>query len=428
MATPVPSPAQQQQPPNKRTRRRPPPPTHHSSSRRISNLQKSSLQIQLENATESPGGTKKILHIVQTTASDHEIQVLNQSQWTPLVGAIFRFGKNTTNKNGNSLKSEQELIHLIVKCHERGLSINSGGWFGEHYHRPLVLAAYFGYHSAVRTMLLECGALVDLADGEGRTAWFASFENPVYSGGKSKRCFRDCDRRTAEVLWEMGVTCDLAVWKKQKQQYQQQQQQRVGDADESSPNNNNIGTLCYMNGDSCNGSVMLRALINKNVEVVKFLCQRGGIVTDRDFLELHRRGQMKLKDGSVLSYAVTHLVPMVKLLLAGGFNGVDHAAASGGDKDDCNKNKKSGNTMSTTEINGNSWHQSLDWSFPPTWKLGVIFCRNCGLPAEIFKHHVEPFFRRDWFYTNEQLEGPIPARLGASMGELVGSSQHLQWV
>ena len=63
-----------------------------------------------------------------------------------------------------------------------------------------------------------------------------------------------------------------------------------------------------------------------------------------------------------------------------------------------------------------------------TWKLGVIFCQNCGLPAKKFKYHVEPFFQRDWFYTNEKIEGPIPAWLGASMGELVGSSRHLQWV
>ena len=48
-----------------------------------------------------------------------------------------------------------------------------------------------------------------------------------------------------------------------------------------------------------------------------------------------------------------------------------------------------------------SWNEEIDWSFPPTWKVAVILCRNCGLPEDIFRN-VVPFLSRDWFYTKEQ--------------------------
>ena len=130
--------------------------THHQH-------QSSALQIQLENAYESPNGISKILHIIQSVASNDDIVELNRNNWTPLVGAIFRLAKNTT-RNGNSNESVEQLLQLIRVCHERGILVNSGAWFGEHYHRPLIVAAYYGYHSAVR-LLIEMGALPDLGDG-----------------------------------------------------------------------------------------------------------------------------------------------------------------------------------------------------------------------------------------------------------------------
>ncbi|KAL7467718.1 hypothetical protein ACHAXS_007955 [Conticribra weissflogii] len=374
--------------PSKRTHRR-----FHLSYRpycrgMLATYEKSALQLRLENSIESPGGAKKILHIIQNQATRDEIQSLNQSEWTPLVGAIFRFGKNTTLKKGNSMQSEKELVALIQVCCEKGLSLNSGGWFGEHYHRPLVLAAYYGYHEAVKTML-DLGALPDLADGEGRTAWFAAFENPVYSGGVSHN-FRECDRQTAQMLCDMGaVTADLGKWKRTLL--------------------SSKGSLSYMNGDSCNGSVMLRAIVNKNLDVVTFLCQNGGVVTDRDFLELHKKDQVK-----------SRLSPVIKCVLSNDF-GVFNCS-----KDPCQISRANADALGSHDVD--SWNQSNDFSFPPTWKLGVVFSRNCGLPVDIFKAHVIPFLSRDWFYTEEQLRGPIPARFGAAFLNLVGFSRDLNWL
>ncbi|KAL7529315.1 hypothetical protein ACHAXR_002893 [Thalassiosira sp. AJA248-18] len=316
----------------------------------IGRQQKSALQLHFESAIESPGGISKILHLVQN-ADAHDIRELNTAQWTPLVGAIFRFGKNTT-KNGNSAESQEQLVQLVRACHQRGISMNSGAWFGQHYHHPLMVAAFYGYHAAVR-LLVELGALPDLGDGEGRNALFAAFQNPVVTGGN--HCLRECDKCTVRVLLDLGVvTNDLGLWKR-------------------SPK----GSLCYINGDSSGGSVMLRALTNKNVDVVCFLsnAQVGGVITDRDYLELRHRGQLKSRK---------QLIQRVK-----------------------------------------SWHTQIDWSFPPTWKVGVILCQNCGLPPDIFRSYVVPFLDRDCFYTH--FNGRLPL-LGPSSGERVGSCRQLEWM
>ena len=49
-----------------------------------------------------------------------------------------------------------------------------------------------------------------------------------------------------------------------------------------------------------------------------------------------------------------------------------------------------------------SWNESIDWSFPPTWKVAVKLCQNCGLPQDIFRENVLPFLSRGWFFTQEQ--------------------------
>ena len=129
---------------------------------------KSSLQYYLERVLESPGGIAKVLHLVQA-ATDRDVDEVNASRWTPLVGAIFLLGKNTTAK-GNSAESEERLLQLVLACHRRGISLNSGAWFGGDYHRPLTVAAYYGYSSAVR-LLVELGALLDLRNGKGQNVF-----------------------------------------------------------------------------------------------------------------------------------------------------------------------------------------------------------------------------------------------------------------
>ena len=327
--------------------------THHQH-------QSSAIQIQLENATESPNGISKILHIVQSVASNDDIVELNRNNWTPLVGAIFRLAKNTT-RNGNSDESVEQLLQLIRVCHERGILVNSGALFGEHYHRPLIVAAYYGYHSAVR-LLIEMGALPDLGDGEGRSVWFAALQNPMASGATHR--LRECDRQTAQILLDMNVvTNDLGLWRR------------------ASPK----GSICYMNCDSSIGSVMVRAIQNKNTSVVKFLVNAGGCITDRDYLIL----STKHKDVS------PKLLRMVMEV-----NNVTVKAAK-------------------------SWTEQIDWSFPPIWKVTVKLCQNCGMPSDIFHSYVVPFLSRNWFYPNDKC---LPPLLGPSLGEKVGLCRQQRWM
>ena len=95
---------------------------------------KTQLQLKCERAIEAPGGISKVLHLIEN-ASEAEISALNEDQYTPLVGCIFRLGKNTTRK-GNSLQSQQQLDELILSLHRRKLSVNSGAQFGARFHRP----------------------------------------------------------------------------------------------------------------------------------------------------------------------------------------------------------------------------------------------------------------------------------------------------
>jgi predicted nucleic acid-binding Zn ribbon protein len=166
----------------------------------------SSLQLQLERAIDSPGGIARTVHLINSRATkDREIEELNQQNWSPLVKAIFRFGCRTT-KKGNTTASEEQLDHLIRVCRQRGISMNSGAYFGGQFHRPLIVAAYYGYYSAVQ-LLIELGALPNLRDGIGRNVLFAALENPTDSG---KHYLRECDKRTAQILVDLGVL--LLIW------------------------------------------------------------------------------------------------------------------------------------------------------------------------------------------------------------------------
>eukprot|EP00804_Cyclotella_cryptica_P014169 CCRYP_005600-RA/>CCRYP_005600-RA protein AED:0.09 eAED:0.09 QI:0/-1/0/1/-1/1/1/0/348 len=323
------------------------------------------LQCKLERATDSPGGIQKIFHLIHK-ASNNDIHLLNEHQWTPLVGAIFRLGKNTT-RHGNSPTSEQELIDLIEVSHQRGLSLNSKGFFAQHVHRPITIAAYFGFHRGVRRML-QLGALPDLTDGEGKTAWHNSFQNPCATGSA---VFRECDRLTATALLDEGVvTSDLRVWRLRNSGSQR-------------------GTVCHVNVESLVESPLYHAVENRRLDVVKFIVDKGGTISDRGFLIFHFRGkkrrflEMAIKVGSLPPKQHVHL-----------------------------------NSLRTNK----DWSfPSEYWSYPPTWKVGVILCQNCGLPPDIFEMKVVPFLAHDWFFTKHQLtqktyeELKLPLRQSASL-------------
>lgn len=315
------------------------------------------LQRLLESATNSPGGIHKIFTLMQNASCD-EIKLLNKHQWSPLVGAIFRLGKNTT-RQGNKSQAEQQLIDIICVCHQRQLSLDSGAYFAEHFHRPLSIAAYFGFYSSVR-QLLEFGALIDMTDGEGKTAWHTAFDNPCSTSLNA--LFRECDAQTANVLLEFGViVANVKVWKAR--------------------NASRVGSVCYVSAESKIGSPLYRALINTRFDVVRFLVDNCGFISDREYLILHRRGDVKRL-----------LIRMVNKL------------------------------VQTLERESNSDSidpKYLQWSFPPTWKAGVELGNDCwelcGLPPNMFQSRVVPFLDRDWFFTNDRLkEEELPARQCAS--------------
>jgi len=229
------------------------------------------------------------------------------------------------------------------------------------------VSAYYGFSDAVKLMI-ELGALPDFGDGEGRNVWFAAMENPVASGKRHR--LRGCDEQTVQILINMGVvTPSLQVWRSCQK-----------------------GTICYMNGDSSRGSPLLRAISTQNTSTISLLQRLGAHITDRDYLELHRRGKV------------------------------------GGRKNNVFKSR--------------IWSPENDWTFPPTYKVATAVCRNLGLPREIF-NLVKTFCGRDWFYTSRQL-GMEERRkdnsmmvmytdyrhplLGPSLFETFGASKELNWL
>jgi len=304
---------------------------------------KTQLQLKCELAIEAPGGISKVLHLIEN-ASEAEISALNEDQYTPLVGCIFRLGKNTTRK-GNSLQSQQQLDELILSLHRRKLSVNSGAQFGARFHRPLIVAAYYGYYSAVR-LLLQQGSLPDLRDGEDRNVLHAAFHNPAGSSS----VLRECDRKVAEILWDMNaVTSDWKKWRIVKDE--------------------GPGRLCYIGSLRHNKSVIYSSIDDKCLSTMKLIVEKGGIITDKDFLMITTYKKLK------------RFLSMVACLESNtSLNTPSHAKALQRIK---------------------SWNKSIDWSFPPTWKVAVNLCQNCGLPQDIFRENVVPFLSRDWFFTEE---------------------------
>eukprot|EP00985_Skeletonema_marinoi_P011595 scaffold5518_cov93-Skeletonema_marinoi.AAC.2 len=317
--------------------------------------QLSQLQLQCELAIQAPGGVSKVLHLIEG-ASDDDIKLLNEALYTPLVGCIFRLGKNTT-RNGNSTQSQLQLDELIEVCYRRNLSVHSGATFGECFHRPIIVAAYYGYYSAVR-LLLQQGALPDLRDGDGKNVFYAAFQNPT-----GRNTLRECDKQVADTLWDMGaVTCDLGEWRKMNQ--------------------SQFGCVSYSNYGSAGGSsphrsVMYQSLNNKCLQTMKCMVEKGSVITDEDFLRITKCKLLK------------RFLSMVSCM------------------ESPTSLQKPSQVTTQTFQRMKSWNKDIDWSFPPTWKVAITLCRNCGLPEDIFRNNVVPFLSRDWFYTKEQLQRPV---------------------
>jgi hypothetical protein len=207
--------------------------------------------------------------------------------------------------------------------------------------------------------MLEFGALPDLTDRDGKTSWCNAFETPWSSQ------FRECDRRTAVVLLEMGaVTSSLDEWRARN----------VGSF---------AGTVCHVSVASGYGSPLYRAIrYSKNHEVAKFIVESGGSITDREFLRFHFNGKLKL-----LCRIADTVMESAQNDIAG--------------------------TQTTID------EKYINWSYPPTWKkgveIGIVEWDRSGLPPDMFQSKVVPFLGRDWFFTKEQLTpSNFPPRQSAS--------------
>ena len=110
---------------------------------------------------------------------------------------------------------------------------------------------------------------------------------------------------------------------------------------------------------------------------MKFMVEKSGFITDKDFLRITKYKQLK------------RFLTMVACI-------------------ESNTSLHESSQVKTEVLQRiKSWNKSIDWSFPPTWKVAIALCKNCGLPQDIFRDTVIPFLSRDWFYTAEEQRGQL---------------------
>ena len=204
-------------------------------------------------------------HISALIRSASKTDIDDLSGWSPLVYAIFLRNGGNGGSTSHRAILDNLLADVIDVCHQKGISLNDGESStatGGILERPLVLAAYFGFHKAVQK-LLQLGASPDCMNGEGKTALHTCLDNPV-----SLTRLRDDDRATFEVL--VASSCIT---------------KNLGDYRSSAP-----GSKVYIAGEEVSfGTPLLRSIRFQNNDSFRLLVDFGAFLTDRDVLLLTRR-------------------------------------------------------------------------------------------------------------------------------------------
>ena len=208
----------------------------------------------------------KLEHIAISIRSASKKEIDDLHGWSPVVCAIFlRVGGNRGSMSQRAIL-DKVLADVIDACHEKGISLDAGERTtatGDIMERPLVLAAYYGYHKAVQK-LLQLGASPDCMNGEGKTALHTSLDNPL-----SHKRLRDDDRATFEVL--VAASCIT---------------KNLGEYRSSVP-----GSKIYVGGTDVSGlgTPLLKSIGFPNKDSFRLLVDFGAFLTDRDILVLKRR-------------------------------------------------------------------------------------------------------------------------------------------
>uniref|UniRef100_A0A7S4T9J6 Uncharacterized protein n=1 Tax=Ditylum brightwellii TaxID=49249 RepID=A0A7S4T9J6_9STRA len=332
--------------------------------RKRTNNRNSTLKTEFDHTINLPGGIRRTLDLLRN-APTPSIDTLPPN-YSPLVSPILLAGSTYTRRYGNRIPSNliPTILELIQSCHDRNISLNGGNVMGgDQFHRPLILAAYYGFVPLVHK-LLTLGAKADMADGMGRTALHAALQNPA----GQPHFLRECDRNVARLLLEQNVvTPHLTTWRRRNN------------------HEGGLGSIIYASADSISGSILLMSIKNKNWAAVSFLVLELGVtLTDRDYLDLYRGGHLQRK-----------LMPAIAVVRM--------------------EMNKGGGVDASSSL---SWSKDVAWSYPPTWNVAVALCGGCGLPEDVFRNHIVPYCSREWFYSDDMLlsDKPLPPRLAASMG------------
>ena len=250
---------------------------------------------------------------------------------------------------------ESKLWELINACRRKGVNINGGDCIDGHFERPLVLAASLGKHKWFFN-LLSHGANPNDTDGRGRNALQAAFDKRDITKRWFPRHMID-EHRRSRIAWRRrfeSSPCDISIGLYQRHL-----------VTNSLALSRQHSDLVYINGNSVHGSPLLLALLNRRDNDIRCIVDYcGAVLTDKDYLVLHKLGRLPLLERAVLT-----LLP---------------------------PENRHGNMFCYSECNS--------WSFPPTYRVAIALTDMVGLPEDVFHNHLQPFLGRDWFFTEEQLE------------------------
>ena len=291
------------------------------------------------------------MNFLLKTASAEDVEMLNASKISPILNAILRCAATST-KNGCKPRALTACCAVIQTCIDKGIDLSIGMPItGTRWALPLVIAARYSMLSVV-ALILDAGEVPpDSADSDGITPFHAAFSNPSNSGKVS--IMRDVDVQCVEMFIQRGlVTSKRIVWESAKP-----------------------GSKIYVGvQDLSKQSCLYTSIVYKNFQMASILVnQLGARMTDTSFHMLYADRKSRRN--------ITRLLPIVVYVAK-------------------NKRTHLGHVIDIDAAN--KYDKSIAWSFPPTFYRGVFNLMQCwtlnGLPGEILRTWLVPFFGREHFF------------------------------
>ena len=296
------------------------------------------------------------MNFILKTASAQDVAILNASKTSPILQAIIRCASTST-KKGCKPRAVSACCAVIQTCLNKNIDLSLGMPItGTRWALPIVSACRFSMLPVV-ALLLDAGQIQpEVCDTDGITGFHAAFNNPSNSKGNT---LRQIDIECIQMFVERGlVTANTKTWQA------------------SAPGS----TLFVGVEDISKQSTLYSSIVHKNDQAVDILLKLGARISDNSLLMLYNCGNSR-------KYTTRFL------------KGIVNTAAR--------QNKKNAQNVGFDMNNVNIYDTNIAWSFPPQWYHSAFTVMQCwrywGLPADILRVWLMPYFSRVHFYSDPKI-------------------------